>query len=266
MELALPPSFKGTLASAPLALVACQLKFSEPKKEITAARVADFRNMLVAAKFAYPKVSELKIQSVTLNLAAGGPTAGESSTGWRLTSADGRWNATFTKDALTLETTRYRSWADEFAPRMHALIKAFATEFRPSVESRLGLRYVDLISGGNVRSVSDWRGILSDTLLGPSLDETIAPGILVANQQFTLAIDEEIRCVVRHGPFPDPARDNAFSYVLDTDVFRESFLPFRLEDVEAALEKLHDVALSLFTHFVSESYRQSLRGPAVANA
>ena len=260
--LKLPKPFPGSLPRSPLSLVACQLRYSEPDRPVTAGRVANLRTTLSKSGYDYPKVDQIQIQSVTIDVNQPAAPTGTLTRGWRLVSKDSRWIVTVTPENVTLETMRYQAWSKDFRPRLHGLFQTFAKEFGPSVETRLGLRYVDLLADPLVSNAAGWRGLIADVLLGPVADDAIAVGVAVSQQQFTLAIDDSIRAVIRHGAYPDPSRDNAYTYLLDTDVFREVLLPYDQRDVEMATNRLHDVSVSLFRHFITDRLFQHLKKPA----
>lgn len=262
MALKLPKPFRESLPRSPLSLVACQLRYSEPEQPLSAARVASLRGRLSERGFEYPKVDAIQLQSLTIDVSQAALPMTAMSKGWRLVSGDSRWIITVTPDNVTLETPRYTAWAKDFEVRLHSLFDAFAEEFVPSVETRLGLRYVDMISEPTVLTAAAWRGLISDRLLGPLSDNDLAESIAVSQQQFTVAINDQIRAVVRHGAFPDPSRDNAYTYLLDTDVFREILLPYEAATVKKATSALHDAALSLFRHFVTDKLFGILKKPA----
>ncbi len=64
-------------------------------------------------------------------------------------------------DHVSLETTSYTTWGDDFQPRLTALIEATATCVEPAIEQRLGLRYVDRIRELELTSIGAWRDYIA---------------------------------------------------------------------------------------------------------
>jgi uncharacterized protein (TIGR04255 family) len=263
VPLNLPLPFKGNLKGSPLSLVACQLRYAEPKEPPSAILVSKMRSRLSDAGFAYPKVDSVSLQSLTVDVGSATAVRDAPTRGWRLQTADSRWIVTIAPDTITLETTRYKSWNNDFQPRFEALVNALAEAVSPAVETRLGLRYVDVLNSPSVASPAGWRGLVSDGLLGPAIHPLLGAGVLQSQQQFTLEIDDEVRAVVRHGAFPDASRENASTYLIDTDAYRETLSPFSRDDVRLTIERLHSVCLSLFQAMITPPMFDKLKSESL---
>lgn len=264
MPLDLPEPFEGPLPLSPLALVACQLRYSD-SKAVSGAPVAALRQRLEAAGFPYPRVDQVQLLNLNIDVSAGTAARESAGRGWRLQSPDGRWIVTVAPDAVTLETARYGSWKGDFQSRFAAIIGSFSAVFAPRAETRLGLRYVDAISDPAVREMREWKGLIHDSLLGPITHPLIGPGVTLLQQQFSVALDDDIRATVRHGAYPDPSRDGGLTYLIDTDVFRESLLPYNAANVVKATEVLHNWNLRIFQQLITGEMLKHLHaGEAIA--
>lgn len=260
MPLNLPAPDQQTLARSPLALVVCQIRYDDPAAKPSSLVAANIRNALIAMDLPFNRAENVHVRNVNLDLSAG-TAERDVQRAWRLISPDGRWTATIGPDSLSLETTRYESWQNDFQRRLFGFLRAFTETVNPQVETRVGLRFVDFLNGRNrIVDVSEYRWWVRTWLLGAIADNMLAPGVKAAQQQISLEIDEDIRANVRHGPYPDPSRDNAYTYVLDTDVYRESLRRFDVASIEALTERLHDTALSLFQCMVTPDAMGYFRG------
>lgn len=260
MPLALPEPFEGNLPRSPLALVACQVRYSDINGQVTGAAVAALRQGLDAAGFAYPRTDQVQLQNLSIDLGSGATNRESAGKAWRLQSSDSRWIVTVGPEAVTLETTRYDTWERNFRARFAAIVEALSAIFAPRAETRLGLRYVDVISDPPVRDMQEWSAWINPALLGPIAHPRIGSGVTVIQQQFSLSLDDDVRATIRLGVYPDPARDGALTCLIDTDVFRESLLPYSADGVIAATERLHDWNLRLFQQMITPEMLVHLRG------
>ncbi|MGC1759000.1 MAG: TIGR04255 family protein, partial [Candidatus Cybelea sp.] len=215
---------------------------------------------LHARGFDYSKADRIQTLTVNVNPLLGAAESAASPTGWRLQSEDG-WVIAISDDALSLETTRYSSWAYDFRRRLEAALSALNEIVAPEAESRLGLRFVDIITTPTVRSPGEWRGRISDWLLAPALHSNIGSALTATQQQLSLDLHDGSRAVLRHGTFMDAARDGAYTYLLDCDIFRERLLPFDLADIQNTADRFHLNALSLFQAMITPEFRDELRNP-----
>ncbi len=264
MPLDLPPPFEGTLPRSPLRLVACQLRYSDLARPFSAAVVMRLTQHLTDAGFAYPRIDQVQLQNLNIDMNTGVAKSESTGHGWRLQSEDSRWILTVTTDAVTLETTRYRAWNEDFRARFRALIDALVDAFSPATETRLGLRYVDVITDPSAQNMVEWSRWIDRALLGPIAHERLGPGINVIQQQMTLSLDSDVRATVRQGAYPDPARENAPTYLIDIDVFIERLARLDRDRVRDTVERLHEWNLRLFAQMITPEMLEYLRRPNTA--
>src|SRR3954463_6337731 len=215
MALRLPEPDERRLSKSPLELVVFQVQYD------TRLAVADGQVALALqeALERYPRVEPVSGVSVTVPFgpAGVGPSAEQTQTGWRLISEDGNWIVSVMPDQAGLETTAFGIWEEGFRPRAEALLAALAEHVAPSLEQRLGLRFVDRIAELELTRASDWAEYISERLLGPVLDPAYGEAVRAAQQQLLLELDAETRCGMRHGPLFD--QSGRVDYLLDYDVF-----------------------------------------------
>jgi len=262
MVLELPEADASPLAHPPLELVVCQLRFEER------VIVADPRVILaiqaVLAERAGDPFSKLEpVKRAQLEIAinpqgSGGQTQ-VLATGWRLRSDDSRWTVTVMPDHVIVETTRYPGWSEGFRPVLHALLGAVADHIQPSIEQRLGLRYINSIRVDDAESTVDWRLYIAPRLLGVLGDEVIGPHVQTTQQQFVIEVDDKVLCSVRHGLVSDETNSEAPSYVLDFDVYRDHGQPFDAGSVKLASDNFNDFALRLFHASITHTLLERLR-------
>jgi len=189
----------------------------------------------------------------------GAPSIRETRTsGWRFASADGCWVITLLPDNFSLETTAYTTWAEDFAPRLHALIDAVAVHVQPTIEQRLGLRYVDRIKELGLTELKAWEPYLHPHLLGLVLHPQLGPGIRNYQHQLTVELADGVLVGLRHGPVEDPEKGTV-DYQLDFDVFRQGGKAFDAETIKSTADQFSVDALQLFQATVSDQLLDRLR-------
>ncbi len=260
VPLELPAPFEGILARSPLALVACQVRYSDSARVLSGGVAAELSRRLADAKFPYPRVDQVQLQNFNVDVGAGTARSESAGRGWRLQTEDGRWILTVTPDAVTLETTRYKTWREDFCARFCAVVDALCEAVSPKAETRLGLRYVDVIVDPPAKHMADWKGWIDQSFLGPIAHPRLGSGISTMQQQMSLNLDHDIRATLRSGVYPDAARDNTPTYLIDTDVFRESLVQFERDGIYEMIERLHDWNLRLFQMIITPAMLAHLRG------
>lgn len=260
MPLDLPAPDKTQLDRSPLALVVCQVRFEN------VLAVSDSRTMRLVHEALgdrsgpYPRAEPLSDQGVSIQLGAAGATTAAQplQTGWRLRSRDGGWSVALMPSHVALETTAYTTWSDDFRPRLAHLIEATAKHIAPETEQRLGLRYINRITAPPVTRPREWQGHIAPELLGVVLHNRLGPGATAAQQQVDLEVDDGTQCSFRHGFFTDPARNQALTYVLDFDVYREGVSAFDPGDIMTTADAFNTVALQLFQQAITPQLRALL--------
>jgi uncharacterized protein (TIGR04255 family) len=256
----LPEPFEGTLPGSPLALVACQVRFADPAERITTTRVGDLLEALRSKEHGYTRADPVRVQTVTIDASNLTPATGELATAWRLTSEDGRWVATLSPDSYTLETTNYRTWHGDFRARIDALVRTMEASIHPSIITRVGLRYVDSLRLG--REPDSYRTLISAALLGPLVHPLFGSGVIATQQQFSFALDESLRVTIRHGLFPGQTREEAPTYLLDTDIYREDLMRLDSAALLQLIDGMHNDHLRVFRACLTDTGLASLRETA----
>lgn len=189
--------------------------------------------------------------------AIAGPTLTVQQPGWRFVSADGAWTVSVLQDNFAIETVRYTTWdgTGEFADRLAAVIGAAAKTLKPAAEARLGLRYVNQIVHPRVSDPKDWHGYIADAFLGPIISPQVGPGVQALESRVSLDLGDGANCLLRYGAFADISRPGLSTYLVDTDCYRESQVPFDAEDILEMAGQLNTYALGLFQQVTTSDLR-----------
>ncbi len=143
---------------------------------------------------------------------------------WRFTDVEGNWKASLAPDFAAIETTAYKSRRD-FFERFATIVQALAEYVSPRIVDRLGVRYIDRITGAAVNDISK---LVRPEILGV-VATTAAKYARLSLSENRFAVPEPAaQLVARWGLLPEGATvDRAAiepltepSWILDLDMFR----------------------------------------------
>jgi uncharacterized protein (TIGR04255 family) len=231
------------LKDAPLVRVLAQLRFPEILSVEQRDFVAPFQE---AIRSTYPVLRQEQTQGLLLG--SGGVAPAKPQLAWRFGDTEGHWRLSLTPDFLALETTKYVSRSD-FFDRLKAVAQALDDHIEPAQVDRLGVRYIDRITGAAVDDIAK--------LVRP---EVRGIGGTIAAMHATHALSESMfevedaRVLARWGFLPpgatvDPSAIEAATekcWLLDLDMFSAAPMPF---DVERVVEQAQRYAERIYTVF-----------------
>lgn len=211
------------LANAPLIRVIAQVRFPEILSVEQPNFVAPFQKAICAE---YPVLRQEQI-----------PTAvpERQHTAWRFSDASGAWRVSLTPQFLALETTKYTSRSDFFS-RLRDAVTALGEHIEPSQVDRLGVRYIDRITGADVDNIKDLVRPEVRGLAGTKIAAHAAH--FLSETMFDLATRNAL-VVARWGQLPpgatlDPAAiepSTEKSWILDVDMSSAVPFPFAVAPV-----------------------------------
>ena len=238
-----PPPTEVPLENAPLVRVIVQVRFPEILSVGNRDFVAPFQE---AVRPEYPVLRQEQTQAVLLGPAGMMPV--KPQTAWRFADVEGHWRVSLTPEFLALETTKYTSRSD-FFKRLRTVVAILNEHIGPKLVDRVGVRYIDRITGSNVDDIvklvrPEVRGILGTSAAShaaQALSETV------------FALDNA-GIIARWGQLPpnatvdpsaiEPASEK--SWILDLDMFSATPAPF---DVERVVSDATGYAARIYTFF-----------------
>lgn len=240
-----PPPDEVPLSLAPLVRVVAQLRFpliaSVERREF----IAPFQE---AIRRDYPVLRQE--QNRGLVIGPQGVRQAPSNTAWRFHDAKDAWTVTLASDFVALESRNYTS-RDDFVSRIRSITQALADHIDPKVVDRLGVRYIDRISGESLKDLPklirpEVTGILATTLAEHALHS-------ISENVFVLP-DNSGQVTARWGRLPprgtvDPGAVEAIeeaSWLLDIDTFQAETRPL---DVDTLVEQARSFAERIYTIF-----------------
>jgi len=239
------------LTDAPLVRVIAQLRFPT----ILAIEQRDFVTPFQEAiRRTYGVLRQEQTQEVVL--APAGVARAKPQVAWRFTDAEGHWRVSLTPEFLALETTRYKSRSD-FVHRLKSLAEALGTHIDPSQIDRLGVRYIDRITGN---AVDDIAKLVRAEVRG--ITGTIAAGHAVHALSESMFELPDARLLARWGRLPpgatvDPAALEPVeekSWILDLDMFSAAPMPFDVDQIVSEVRQYAERIYSVFRWAVTDEF------------
>lgn len=254
------PTTEVPLPRSPLAQVIAQVRFPPILAIHGPETVAGFQEAL---RETYPHLGRHQVH--TIDLTAGPTPNVNQDVVWRLADRerDPRWQVSLGTGFVSLATPRYDSRRN-FLDRLHAVVSAVEHTFKPADAQRLGLRYIDRLTGEAVERIDDLvrpgiLGIMSPPRASSSpLTESIVH--VMTEAQFVARNDGRVQG--RWGLLPpnathdpdllEPIADP--SWVLDLDMFTSVPQPFASEGLRATTRSFAECLYWLFREMVSEEF------------
>ncbi len=255
MPVALPPASFGFLPRSPLELVVCQVRHEE--RPLDPGIALAIQDALGGPEGEFGRIEQVEMHTAMIAVGGGALPSTDVAHGWHLKTADGGWTVALLPGHVSLETTRYTTWPD-FQGRLRAVLTAVQAAAPPTMEQRLGLRYVDRVQGLGVMTPREWSRWIHPTILGPTLHNVLGDAVLAARQQVDLDLGNGRVCVLRHGTVNDP--EDQLVYLLDFDVYRQQARRFVADEVLATADEFHRTADAVFEQVISQDLVRYLSG------
>lgn len=260
----LTPVEEVQLRRAPLAKVLMQVQYSRTPQLATDRAEAVIAEMLGRYPVRRRQVTADMVPNLVINgqqlQLPGGITPGVA---LLFSDPKGAWQATVTETAVALETTDY-STRDDFCDRAGEIFVALASVALPPVVDRVGIRYIDRLTGPTVEQVPTY--VIPE--LGALVGCVEAPLWLhhsITESQIEIGPNE--RMLVRSGLLPagssfDPALQPVGepSWVLDMDAFTtQAGFAFEPDELTDRLRRYAEMVYSFFRYATTEAFQDAHR-------
>lgn len=242
-----------------LADVICQLRF--PEILSIGTTVPDKFQEAIRAEFPqYSKRQELappKLTGTPGNLV---PQKQEPTINHQFTSADGVWRVNMTSKFIFLACTKYTCWED-FARKLDKPLASFIQIYKPAYFERVGLRYINFISRGDLGlPTTPFRELIEGCWLGPMAEEDVQEtGCGRCSIDVEMAIRGGCRAKIHAGPGKvqrNGKMDPEVKFIFDQDLFMPGQVPVNLS--AGALQTLHAQAWSIFRGAITDKLHDAL--------
>jgi uncharacterized protein (TIGR04255 family) len=174
------------------------------------------------------------------------------------------WQVTVSDVSVALETTAYETRAD-FCDRALEIFSAVAAVALPPVVDRVGLRYIDRLTGSSLDKLDEWVIPQLQSLYG-SVDEGLKVEHSVTDA--VIHVSPTDRLQVRSGMLgPNSAFDPALppvnepSWLLDIDIFTvQAGFPFDANGLASKLRNYAETAYGLFRFATTDRFQADHAG------
>ena len=247
------------LPNAPLVRVIAQVRFPSILSIEKRDFVAPFQELI---RKSYPVLRAEQTRGVVLG--PDGPAQILPTVTWRFISADEKWRVSLATDFLAIETTAYESRSD-FLGRLDEVVRALESHVSPQTLDRLGVRYIDRITGSSVDAIDK---LVRSEMLGVA--GTAAGGhasLSISEALFDLP-DHAAQMRARWGLLPagstvDPAAIEPIderSWILDLDIFSTGTRPFESVGILSEARAFSERSYSFFRWAVTDEFLRQYGG------
>lgn len=254
------PVHEVPLPNAPLERVIAQVRFPTILSIRDPDKVAVFQE---EHREIYPHLDKEQVHSIELT-ASRTPNVSQGLI-WRLADSERspRWRVSLGEDFASLETSDYDRRQD-FLDRLRAVLTAVENTFRPASAQRLGIRYIDRLTGEAAGNVA---GLIRPEVLG--IMGSTDPRSLDLRDSITLMMTE----ARFHGPDGSPIQGRwgalppntthdpdvlepvaGTSWVLDLDMATPGPRPFSADDLAATAARFAESLYWLFRQMVTDEF------------
>ncbi len=249
------------LPNAPLVRVIVQIRFpsilSIEKRDFVAPFQEDIRG-------SYPVLRAEQTRGIVLG--PDGPAQLPPNVTWRFTSADEQWRVSLASDFVAIETTAYRSRTDLLS-RLEEVVGALETRIVPRTVDRLGVRYIDRLTGESIGAIDR---LVRPEMLGVAGTAAGALAQLSISEALFDFPDHPAQMRARWGLLPsggtfDPAAIDPLderSWILDLDVFSEGSRPFETCGILSQARFFAERSYSFFRWAVTDDFLRRYGGLA----
>lgn len=242
-----------------LAEVICQLRFPEilaieakPPVDFQEAIREEFPQFQRRQETPAPKISgvpgnmTLQNQPATIN--------------YQFASADGVWRVNLTSKFISLTCAKYTCWED-FARKLDKPLAAFIKIYKPAYFERVGLRYLNFISRGELGlGTTPFQQLISPCYLGPLMEEDVPETAASrCSVDAEMAIRGGCRVKLHAGPGlvkKGSQQDKEVKFIFDQDLYMPGQVPVNLS--AGALQTLHAQADSIFRGAITDTLHDAM--------
>nr|WP_276976678.1 TIGR04255 family protein [Ferrimicrobium acidiphilum] len=250
-----PPVQEVLLAGSPLVNVIAQVRFPAVMKIEDSAFVANFQE---AIRKDYPILRPERQLGVLIG--PGGVQPQDAGTVWRFETKDpDAWQVTLTPTFVSLSAKRYTRRSD-LLDRLTVVLHALESWLHPNICDRIGVRYVDRVTGEQLARIST---LVRPEILGVAGDETArgSAEIVHALSDTLFRLDDSSQLRGRWGRLPagatydpgiEPAREP--SWVLDLDHYTSQQEDFDLATIGGKVTDFCDRIYTFFRWAVTDTF------------
>jgi uncharacterized protein (TIGR04255 family) len=254
-----PPPEEVPLTRAPLVRVLAQVKFAEVLNVENPEIVAQFQTAIAATYGVLSREAGIQVV-VPLQV---GIQQHRPMTHWRFAdrATEWQWRVTLTSQFVTLEVMRYTSRSEFFA-RLESVLEAVQLHIKPQTMIRLGVRYVNRITGQELEDAAalvrpEIAGVVGTNMAG-MVSMTVSETVFAMDTQRMAARWGLIPANTTVDPSIEPIPERCF--MIDLDVFDETPSNFDSNAIAARGKQFARRSYSFFRWAVTPEFLHRFGG------
>ena len=208
----------------------------------------------------YPFVETREVVSFSMNLP--GELSPAKRVHYLFSTEDRRFTVALSSEFIAISTSNYKQWA-EFKTHIEAALEALAGSYAVPIFTRIGLRYIDVVSKEDL-GLGDclWKDLFRSSALGLFGEDDIkAEALLEMTSVTALALDDVGKAQIRTSFSRSLEGRKNLSFTIDSDFFEEN--PVKgTGDAIRVLSEFNKDAGRAFRWFITERLHDAL-GPVV---
>ena len=241
------------LPDAPLVRVIAQVRFPQVLSIEKRDFVAPFQEAIRAQ---YPVLRAEQMQGLLVGPQGASPMPPQVI--WRFADVEGNWRVTLAPDFVAIETTVYES-RKNFFERFEAIVQALAEHVNPRVVDRIGVRYIDRVTGDAVKDISK---LVRPEILGIVATAAAQHARHTLSESVFIVPEPAAQLLARWGLLPkggtvDPAAIEPLaepSWILDLDMFQPEPRTFDPSEVVADARSYAERIYTFFRWAVTDDF------------
>jgi uncharacterized protein (TIGR04255 family) len=225
-----PKSHRIIYNKNPLKKVICQLRFP-PILKIEKELPADFQELIRKDFPIYSESTEFSydIPQKNINMEKLAPETFKKllfqppleNKNYAFSSEDGIWKINLTRTFIALSAEKYERW-EKFIAKLSLPLKAFIDIYDPAYFSRVGLRYIDVISRVDLGIEGhSWDELIQPYILGMLSSKEIKENIENFESQYSIKLNDNKGNVRILTKFYEGSKDEQ-CYMIDSDFSNDS--------------------------------------------
>jgi uncharacterized protein (TIGR04255 family) len=176
---------------------------------------------------------------------------------WRFADIEGNWRVSLAPEFVAVETTAYEN-RKNFFERFEAIAQALAEHVNPRIVDRIGIRYVDRVTGDAVKDISK---LVRPEILGILGTEVAQHALHALSESVFTVPGLAAQLLARWGLLPgggtvDPSIEPLAepSWILDLDMFRPEPRAFDPSKVVADARSYSERIYTFFRWAVTDDF------------
>ena len=242
----------------PLVEVACQVSF--PRLLAIDERIpSDFQTLMGAE---YPFVETREVVQFSFGIANNAVPSKRIL--YDFITEDRRYTVTLGSDSIAVSTRKYERW-ELFSVHLKNALHAFTKTYSSPMFTRIGLRYIDIISRQDLGlENTKWSELIKNSALGLLADNDVQiEDVVELSAATVLRLDEAGKVVIRTALGKSERTGDETIFVVDSDFFQEG--PVKgMNDAIEICSKFNQSAGKAFRWIIHDRLHTAL-GPQAPN-